>query len=423
MGMLMLASFIGPIPVGWLKSHRKHWYKHHLHINYSSRAATFSANGTVSRIRQLTGLDGPSTSAIYGHSFPQPDDADDEDDSRLGGEEGVEPEAPKDGREVPATTELPPAIPIPRSMDLDAGATRDHDKQASDEDGGLKTDPVGPIPPPKRETSKASKGDSSFHTASEFLGEAGPSENAPKAGKSSKQPGTPVSMQVDADRSGLKPVVEGDDRRSGSMHSENSAVAQGIVNSKSSLIPHGAEPGRGNSADFANDQPKAPTSNKNEKKSAQAIGDPASAIEIHFEHDGSASEQRNGPVSSGLVRFNIPDKVVERDSRSKARLAQLSRRRSLRQFRRGNRRDGEIVKMEKMLVKVESTVQELSEDYDENNSMLIDSNTVEKWQEFVVVCRESVSDEAEYVLQLYKSRVSRFISIRYYPLHIFLQIR
>jgi hypothetical protein len=112
-------------------------------------------------------------------------------------------------------------------------------------------------------------------------------------------------------------------------------------------------------------------------------------------------------TSGGLVRFNIPgeDGVGHKDKDMKLRLAELSRRRSLRRDRR-KVRDGEIIKMEKMLVRVESTLYQVPDGYDENESMKITTRTVEKWREFVVVCRERESEEASLSLQFYKSRVS-----------------
>lgn len=179
----MRISFIGPIPEGWLKSHRKQWYKHHLHINYYTRAATFSAKGTISRIRQLSGLEGPSISAIYSHSFPQPDDVDDEDkaDDR---DDGVVMEE-DEREEAPATTEIPPAIPIPRSTEANPDNLEGRDEHVTDrEDGAPIAKPIEPNSLLKRKPSEMSKGGSSFHTARESLsGGDGQSDSAPKPRK------------------------------------------------------------------------------------------------------------------------------------------------------------------------------------------------------------------------------------------------
>jgi hypothetical protein len=117
-----------------------------------------------------------------------------------------------------------------------------------------------------------------------------------------------------------------------------------------------------------------------------------------------STPQKKIRTSGGLVRFNIPDEVAHKDKDLKLRLAQLSRRRSLKRGRR-KIRDGEIIKMEKMLVRVDSTLHQVPDDYDENGSMKITTRTVEKWREFVVVCRERESEDASLSIQLYKSRV------------------
>lgn len=109
-------------------------------------------------------------------------------------------------------------------------------------------------------------------------------------------------------------------------------------------------------------------------------------------------------VSTGIVRFNLPEGLAEEGS-SKQKQAQKRRRKSWRQLRRGKSHPGEIIKMEKMLVRVDSTMQELPSDYNENDSLKTESRTVDKWSEFIVVCRESVDDESDFSIQMYKSRV------------------
>lgn len=111
------------------------------------------------------------------------------------------------------------------------------------------------------------------------------------------------------------------------------------------------------------------------------------------------------PVSSGVVRFNIPTDGTDERVRTKSELTQSSQRRSWRQLRRGRSHPGEIVKMEKMLVRVDSTMQQLPIDYNENDSLKTESRTVDKWREFVVVCRESTQDDCDFSIQMYKSRV------------------
>lgn len=117
----------------------------------------------------------------------------------------------------------------------------------------------------------------------------------------------------------------------------------------------------------------------------------------------NSSAPRPNAVSTGLVRFNLPEASVREDIAQQKQAQRRHRRR--RQLRRGKSHPGEIVKMEKMLVKVDSTMQELPANYNENDSLKTESRTVDKWSEFIVVCRESADDESEFSIQMYKSRV------------------
>ncbi|KAL8955081.1 MAG: hypothetical protein Q9183_006803, partial [Haloplaca sp. 2 TL-2023] len=107
-----------------------------------------------------------------------------------------------------------------------------------------------------------------------------------------------------------------------------------------------------------------------------------------------------------MVRFNTPAGVNQRGGDDEAIKSRISRRRSWRYFRNGEAYPGHIVKTEKMLVRIDTTVQDLPKEYDENAGIKIKSRTLEKWREYVVVCRESAKDqESEFSIQLYKTRV------------------
>lgn len=114
-------------------------------------------------------------------------------------------------------------------------------------------------------------------------------------------------------------------------------------------------------------------------------------------------------VSGGLVRFNTAVDLRERDKLMQLKLADMSRSRSFRHAGRHyshvRKREGEIIKMENMLVRVEITLKKLPNEYDENESMQVETRTAEKWREYVVVCRETGEEETPFSLRLYKSRV------------------
>lgn len=106
----------------------------------------------------------------------------------------------------------------------------------------------------------------------------------------------------------------------------------------------------------------------------------------------------------------MPDvSVRKRELQLRARVSQIGRRRITRAFLRNNLKDGEIVKMEKMLVRMDIATgpEQPSADYDEKDSQRVETRVVEKWSEFMVVCRESHEDEedASLALQMYKTRV------------------
>ena len=110
-------------------------------------------------------------------------------------------------------------------------------------------------------------------------------------------------------------------------------------------------------------------------------------------------------TSRGIVRFNVNNDHHSKEDLDVADVRQAGRRRIWRRLRRGSSHPGEIVKMEKMLVRVDSTMQELPSDYNENDSLKTETRTVEKWREFVAVCRESTTQDTDFSIQLYKTRV------------------
>ncbi|KAM0712288.1 hypothetical protein Q7P37_011382 [Cladosporium fusiforme] len=68
-------------------------------------------------------------------------------------------------------------------------------------------------------------------------------------------------------------------------------------------------------------------------------------------------------------------------------------------------KDGEVIKMDKMLVRIDITQQQLPEQFDERVSQGVETKSLDKWREFMVVCRKHSEDDATAVLQLYQTRV------------------
>ena len=123
---------------------------------------------------------------------------------------------------------------------------------------------------------------------------------------------------------------------------------------------------------------------------------------------GPSSESAPKPKSTahGMVRFNIVNEAESGEARTVAKLRPGSRNRSWRlRYRQGSSHPGEIVKAEKMLVRVDWTADDVPIDYNENDSYKIAAQTREKWREFVVVCRESKDGDANFVIQMFRTRV------------------
>ena len=136
------------------------------------------------------------------------------------------------------------------------------------------------------------------------------------------------------------------------------------------------------------------------KTPSPEIKDDDSKVKPHESQQGA----RLG--TTGLVKFNLDQQPEEHHEIRRARkINQAGPQRIWKRLRRGTARPGEIVKMEKMLVRVDFTAHELPEDYNENDSLKTEARAVDKWQECVVVCRESTNDESQFSLQMYKTRV------------------
>jgi hypothetical protein len=107
-----------------------------------------------------------------------------------------------------------------------------------------------------------------------------------------------------------------------------------------------------------------------------------------------------------LVKFDIPEDSKRATVHLRAKQAQMTVQRASTKLRKKRIEDGLVVKMERMLVRVDSAGKEVPDDFDENASQKIDSRVKDKWREYMVVCRHSTSDNADFVLQMYKTRVS-----------------
>ncbi|TKA76355.1 hypothetical protein B0A55_03736 [Friedmanniomyces simplex] len=132
----------------------------------------------------------------------------------------------------------------------------------------------------------------------------------------------------------------------------------------------------------------------------------------------SQSQTDGGPLQQRPSDLLRPGKAVSQvaaavpkvrfSDSTKQQLRQRARRLAL----RGNLtwskvKDGEVLKMDRMLVRSDITRQSVGIDFDEKVSTGVVTKPLDKWREFLVVCRRSHDDDmgAESVLQLYQTRV------------------
>lgn len=110
-------------------------------------------------------------------------------------------------------------------------------------------------------------------------------------------------------------------------------------------------------------------------------------------------------VTSGRIRKNISQDMGERRRRIDKSISRSQQVRSAKKQQQQASRCGEIVRAEKMLVRVETTSQSVPDDYNENASLKLDTRTTEKWKEYLVVCRQGCDEQTPFLLQMYKTRV------------------
>ncbi|KAL1650079.1 hypothetical protein SLS58_001457 [Diplodia intermedia] len=313
--------FIGPIPEGWLKSHRRDWYKHHLHINYSSRAATFSTDLRVTHDRRTSGLDGPRTSKPFRPSFPQPDDID-------------EDHATGDG-----TASTGASVTVPRAS----------------------------------------------HADGEIVDE----ELARRHRRTQSRTSTAKSRKV----------------KQGRPNYQRDNTGSFVTANEEQRPPSTYEPLATSVAESSLQVPSSPRGDGSTSSLLPKAGSaPIAPVPTQLEETSETREDSG----RGLVKFDIPEDSKRAEIQAKARMAQTHVRRKGARLRKSKLRDGQIVKMDKMLVRVDTTFSEIGEEFDENEAHKVESRTTEKWREYMVVCRDNheADEDFPFVLQMYKSRVN-----------------
>jgi hypothetical protein len=358
----------------------------------------------------LSGLEGPSTSALFQHSFPQPEELDEED-----GENAKAVEASGANCEAAATTSTPPALQVPRGSEqkedvlignedeefVDAPSEPEDDgdlRVFTHEEGNIDQD----IAPKARRSSTKS-----FVTAS----------SAPLTADDDEADDStpPHQEQAQAQASGLHVPTEQEEAGQKSLGKRPVSSVESHIAPTSTGGEVSADAGSTSSLLRKADANKAPApADVDPKSPAKGI---LARVKRRSENALSRSDPPNDPEGTdgnltrkksnlrNLVKFDMPEDSKRAKVHLAAKQAQMSISRAPTKLRRQRLRDGLVIKMERMLVRVDAAG-EVPDDFDENVNQRVASRVKDKWREYMIVCRHNHTDNADFVLQLYQTRVS-----------------
>ncbi|KAJ5749306.1 uncharacterized protein N7511_011002 [Penicillium nucicola] len=404
--------FVGPIPEGWLQGHRKSWYKSRLRLrNYTSQAISFSAGPVATHYSEqdpqaepaLPDLDEEVALTLTSSSAR----AAAEQEEEIEVEEATsEPERELRTLTHP-TAEASGDDPL---WGVDAENEHSDDGNATEtgrngeEDSGNETEDTDSTPKARPRDTDVYDNDvasSSFVTAREEM------SSSANTGYTAY---TGLSVNTEDSSSTLQPNRLTIGQRSTSYGSQNTPLRSQI--SASPLTPNlstGAS-----EADSTTQLLRSRYKDKGKQKS-KSSGISRATLR-HHDHDPQDEDDELGEngirdvpqrmFTKRMAKLNLDDNIKHKQQRIRSRIAKTQGTISANRPRRRKVQDGEIVKAEKMLVCVEETMQgRLPADYSENDSLRMETRTVDKWREFLVVCRKSCAEHAPFALQMYRTRV------------------
>ncbi|OJJ60549.1 hypothetical protein ASPSYDRAFT_56097 [Aspergillus sydowii CBS 593.65] len=336
--------FIGPIPKNWLQSHRKSWYKARFSFrNYRSKAITFSAESDYA---QETEASQPGPPPIEPEEY-EPDTEQEQDSGQ---------EASRSQQDLRTLT---------------------HEYEENDE-------PPSPLLMRDGETPGTTKGDSrsAYFTAREPTPSLSSITQIP-----SIKPGEPPDSRLLA-------ASQSDQGRSVPSHLNVNQVSPSATPSEAgSAVPLlNKDKGKQRSV-----QP--PTLQQQE---------PQRAVSREGEH-GPRHRRQDTRLSQIANRFTLNDNLHNKQQRITSKISGTRERAQQKVpvwLSRRKIEEGEVIKAERMLVRVEETLHDdIPEDYSEFDSLRMETRVQDNWREFLVVCRATSDKEAPFTLQMYKTRV------------------
>ena len=351
---------------------------------FVARRRTFTHTDIRSaRKRRLTGFDGPSAAASYRPSFPQPDDVNGGDGSNTANEESDDTETGSRAalQSVSLNTsghfseEDETSTVKPDRRDNSAAIGITPNKSASHE-----------ISSKVKDTAK-SRQSSSYETAAETLASLDKQRSSGWQGSSTQSKTSPHGIGLGPESSRVISMISSGDGSGDDNYAEPDT-------STASLINKG----------FAGDS-KQTSMNTSRLKTQLSSSTRSGLKQAKYNLDGEASQAtgHKGP-QHGAVRFSVRKSAAQRQLNHRS-YASGSSSRQIRNRTKQKKKEGQIIKMERMLVRIDATKQPLTKNFDENESRKIDTKLVQKWREFMIVCREGDKDDADLILQIYKTRV------------------
>ncbi|CAG7925629.1 unnamed protein product [Penicillium olsonii] len=391
--------FVGPIPEGWLQGHRKSWYRSRLRLrNYTSQAVSFSAGPVATHYSEqddqpaplLPDLDEEVALTLTNTENAAAEDVDFEIEEELQ-QDHAAPEPVGELRTLThpeAEVEVTSDDQVPEEH-TEAGENEwedGEDQEDSGEGSGEDTDSTPKARPIRHDDVYDNDlASSSFVTAREDIASSADTGQSMATIRANK-------LELPEERS--KPQ---------SSHQTN-------VTGEGSHSPLTPNPSVGPSeADSTTQLLRTQFKDKGKQRS-KASGVSRATLQHHEPQDEDGDDAGDPQIQRRLTRkmakLNLDDNLKHKQQRLRTRIAKTQGTISANRPRRRKVQDGEIVKAEKMLVCVEETMQStLPADYNENDSLRMETRSVDKWREFLVVCRKSSAEHTPFAIQMYRTRV------------------
>ncbi|GAB1202034.1 hypothetical protein APSETT445_000641 [Aspergillus pseudonomiae] len=336
--------FIGPIPKGWLQNHRKSWYKTRLRFkNYSSKTVTFRAETDIAQYSQDPAELSPElTKNDEPEDTVEGEQEEDSSEQEAGGNKALRTLSEPLGETTEAPSSHTSATPGP-SMLVPERHNQTPASTATDAQSYITAREVAASPDSIQQTS----GD---HSSGETI-------------RPLSKPTSRTVSQYEASQS--SPMAS---------QSELGSTTP-LLRSRSLL--------------------------KGKGRITRALSTPDPETQ-EIESTGDLGDERLR-FHKRAIKYN--DNLLDRQQRLRSRISRTHNLVSGTLSRRRKVKAGEIIKAERMLVRIEETEHELPEDYGENDSWRMETRVADNWREFLVVLRATSDEDAPFTLQMYKTRV------------------